>query len=889
MLKLTESAIGMLTSKYRAVLKNMRLKGAALFFTGCLLVPSPAMAAETVDFPGTPLQTYRGFLDNSLAPSGSDTGKSISLSGNIINVYNTFDQFGKVIEGFVLGAVNLLDSDIVTNNKVFFHDGTLGFGMNILGGVAENSFGSVTVRDNSVTVSGGTVQGAVVGGVADVVGVDTSFTATATNNSVTISDGTVDTVFGGQALNNAGTATATDNRVTISGNAIISDIIYGGTAETLVGTATTTSNIVTIDGGTVSYHVLGGYASSFSSGITTTTGNNVTISGGTIGGTVGDMLVGGYADSYSGTATATGNSVTISGGTISSSYILGGHTYSSSFGITSATGNSVTISGGTIGGTVGDMIIGGNAESGSLTAIAENNSVTISGGTVDSIIYGGNADSVSGVAVATDNNVTISGGTIKDNVYGGNADSGSGIAIAVNNTVTIKGSPTFVNTTLYGGRADNGLGTSADNTLNLYSAGLSVNGLYDFQNLNFYLPTTLETGETMLYIANEADITDVAVNVGIAGGSSPLKEGDGIILIDAGTLTGEPENNNADGRGMHGVTLRYEFDIEKQDNQLLATVTKVGANDQAKALLEGKLAGTLSVLRGQDMIIDQAIPSAMQAAGGQKTDTFAAVGYGNYRYETGSHIDSNGWSLVAGFAKERPDNDGGKLTHGFFFEGGRGSYDTFNSFASGDVRGNGNTKYYGVGALLRKNGKSDGKGYNYHEGSLRLGRVTTDFSAIISGVASGYDNGVPYYGAHYGFGRVANKNNGATLDIYGKLLYTHQGGSNLALTSGDPMEFSSVNSIRARMGTLYTTAPAKSGTTTYYGLAYEYEFNGKQNASTNGFGIDAPSLKGGSLIGTIGLNHKQSADSNFSLGLNLSGYAGKRQGVGVNAQFKWAF
>ena len=73
------------------------------------------------------------------------------------------------------------------------------------------------------------------------------------------------------------------------------------------------------------------------------------------------------------------------------------------------------------------------------------------------------------------------------------------------------------------------------------------------------------------------------------------------------------------------------------------------------------------------------------------------------------------------------------------------------------------------------------------------------------------------------------------------------------------------------------------------GLAYEYEFSGKQKAATNGLAIAEPSLKGSSVIGTLGFNYKKAPDSKFSAGLNLNGYVGKRQGIGVNVEFKWVF
>jgi hypothetical protein len=78
-------------------------------------------------------------------------------------------------------------------------------------------------------------------------------------------------------------------------------------------------------------------------------------------------------------------------------------------------------------------------------------------------------------------------------------------------------------------------------------------------------------------------------------------------------------------------------------------------------------------------------------------------------------------------------------------------------------------------------------------------------------------------------------------------------------------------------------------TTISYGLAYEYELAGKQQAAASGYAVDAPSLRGCSAIASIGLNYKERPDSRFSMGINLNGYAGKRQGIGFNVDFKWLF
>lgn len=58
-----------------------------------------------------------------------------------------------------------------------------------------------------------------------------------------------------------------------------------------------------------------------------------------------------------------------------------------------------------------------------------------------------------------------------------------------------------------------------------------------------------------------------------------------------------------------------------------------------------------------------------------------AAGGGKSRYSTGSHVDVEGVSMLAGLPLGN-DVGLGRLTLGVFFEGGWGSYDSHNSSAT---------------------------------------------------------------------------------------------------------------------------------------------------------------------------------------------------------------
>ena len=75
----------------------------------------------------------------------------------------------------------------------------------------------------------------------------------------------------------------------------------------------------------------------------------------------------------------------------------------------------------------------------------------------------------------------------------------------------------------------------------------------------------------------------------------------------------------------------------------------------------------------------------------------------------------------------------------------------------------------------------------------------------------------------------------------------------------------------------------------YIGAAWEHEFNGRAGATTRGFSIPAPSLRGDTGIGELGLSFKPSATIPLFFDLGIQGYVGKREGVTGSLQAKLEF
>ena len=632
-------------------------------------------------------------------------------------------------------------------------------------------------------------------------------------------------------------------------------------------------------------------------------GNSVNVTDGT----VNTGIYGGHHKATTGSAGADSNRVTISnfaGG--SALLIWGGDADASEYvagNTSSASGNSVTVSGGTFG-----SVHGGNSQSYNGPASADGNTVRVTGVTVDDISGGLAMVNMGGsTATATSNNneVIVTDSAVTYSVYGGSVVYDSARSFVSNgNRITLSGN-TSVGGGVYGGALlhdTNNYNGSTGNTLNIVnpgSGGITVSGgVKYFQHYNFYLPSSMTAGGTMLRVGGTACVNGATVNVGIDGASSPLRAGDTVTLIDAGTLDGTPANSTADGQGMQGVTLRYQFDISTAANRLLATVSGAPAvNEQTKALSEGYLSGMALVNQGADLIAGQGMDSAVKAARsgserGYGLATFGALSGGSLRYNTGSHVDVRSLSLLTGlsFGAELAP---GRMTLGAFFEYGNGSYDTYNSFSNAaSVHGDGNMYHIGGGVLGRMDFADTGPGHFYAEASGRMGNAHNEYDSSdlrdARGRKADYDSSFAYYGLHFGTGYVWNINDRASLDLYGKYFWTRQEGDSLRLSTGDPVRFKASDSNRLRFGSRFGYA-VNEYLSPYIGAAWEHEFDGKARATTNGHDIDAPSLRGDTGMGELGLTLTPSSSLPLVFDLGVQGYVGKREGVTGSLQVRFDF
>lgn len=307
-------------------------------------------------------------------------------------------------------------------------------------------------------------------------------------------------------------------------------------------------------------------------------------------------------------------------------------------------------------------------------------------------------------------------------------------------------------------------------------------------------------------------------------------------------------------------------------------------NENSKSVVETQIASLAGVITSADLLSNAGFSNASQAVqqsnaeGGSAREMvpYAAVGYGNMRQESGSHVDVQGSAFNIGFAKE-VKNGSGKLLFGPMIEYGRGSYE---SYLDDGTKGDGNTQNFGLGVMARQNNDNG----TYYEGSLRYGKLTSNYNS--GDLGADYDTDANYWGAHLGLGKVFQLNDKNSIDTYCKFFYTNQGSSSANIL-GHNVEFDAVKSKRSRLGFRFNHATSDVRSI-YAGLAWQHEFDGSACATVDGFSTPSPSIKGNSMMVELGVNvAPKSSPVSFDLG--VSGWAGKQKGYSLNANMLWSF
>ena len=634
--------------------------------------------------------------------------------------------------------------------------------------------------------------------------------------------------------------------------------IVNGTYDNVYGNGTP----ITITGGTIGY-VLGvgknGYTGDAS-------GGNVTINGNA---KVTGNVFGGYSDSK---IDVTNNYVTINNSTISND-VYGGYSNDHNSDGGNTNGYHVIINNSSATNVYGGYSLGDNKNGN-----ADGNYVTINNSTINGQVRGGYSDNVN----ANGNHVTIINSVIKDNIYGGYTESGSYVHKINGNSVTIKGYSDITHANIYGVYCDftTAQPKRGDNTLILDGWSGTTNSIHYFEKIEF--KNTTFTNGTVLNLQEQSDL-DGLENIKITNfaGGQKFKTGDTLTLIS------NTPNDSTQGQNFNataGVAVDVGGVIKQDGNNVIMTVNSTSLNKQTDLAAQTRAASAAFVNQGTDLISDSLDTISRDSNYGVKT--FAAV-YGNRsKYDVNSDIKINGWSVIAGVGNAGKFDNGSEFSWGVFYENGSGNYRTFNEFNNEFFRGDGSLVYNGGGIAARYTNKNG----VYTKGSLRAGMLKSDMdNALRDGAGNfyGYESESAYYGAHLGVGKIINLSESSDLDVYGKFFHTYTEGDSFKVAN-DEFEFDSINSDRLRIGARITSNK-ENKFSTYYGLAYEYEFNGDVDMTAQGLKAPTQSLQGSSVMAEVGFNYQPTPTSPWSFDLNMRGYAGERQGGSFNVQATYTF
>ncbi len=302
--------------------------------------------------------------------------------------------------------------------------------------------------------------------------------------------------------------------------------------------------------------------------VATAEGYTVNMDGGNV-----NRLYGGYAESTDGNATASSNIVNFSGGSVRQ--ISAGYAFTNE-GKALASGNTLNISGGIL---RGPFVAGGEAASWS-TAEASSNTINISATTLKTTYSGGQQEPESEDPDGTE----IVGGLANDLAS-------SGISLVAKNNVinlltsgmTCDGNITLMGYKFYG------TGTHSGNTLNVFGKNITVYGVKNFENMNFFLPADTASGDTMLTVTGTANLTGTTLGAAPQAGLD-LNVGDTVNLLTAGTLTTDDtlatlntEQTLAKATVPASISTdnNYTFNITKSANSIIATVTSKSSSSDS--------------------------------------------------------------------------------------------------------------------------------------------------------------------------------------------------------------------------------------------------------------------------------------------------------------------
>ena len=485
--------------------------------------------------------------------------------------------------------------------------------------------------------------------------------------------------------------------------------------------------------------------------------------------------------------------------------------------------------------------------------------------------------------------VVVSYSTV-DDVYGTGIVASGDVSARINNQTIVLDNATVVGG-VYAVSVKNGTSTRSGNDVELTNSRLQLSGTNTVGSISGFdtigLNVTEANKEKAVLTVTDADAGQMEFNgVTIEIASDDFLESSDtyqLINVEGGkyTFTGLTVKEShtfleTTYTAEDGVVLDADHGLTSE-NDLFNNKT-VKATESSKTLAESLLGTVAFINQGAEFIADEGIAALVDAAKLGEVTAFGVMQGGSTHYNTGSYVDVDGVTFMAGAGLRVNPN---WILAGFIEAGWANSA----SHVEG-TRGDGDHEYFGVGFAKRY--QTDG--VLYVDGSLRAGRATTEFAGRYGQDSASYDAKSLYMSAHVGLGAMWDLNESLKLDTYARYMVTYLDDDDVGLNNryNDKLELDSTVTHAVRAGARLL-GDFNDYASWKVGAAYEHVFDGDAESAVNSFSLDVPSLEGDTGVFELGLRIRPSLESNWAVDLGAKGYVGDREGVTGNMTVRYSF
>lgn len=485
--------------------------------------------------------------------------------------------------------------------------------------------------------------------------------------------------------------------------------------------------------------------------------------------------------------------------------------------------------------------------------------------------------------------VVVSNSTV-DDVYGTGIVASGDVSARINNQTIVLDNAT-VEGGVYAVYVKNGTSTRSGNDVELTNSRLQLSGTNTVGSISGFdtigLNVTEANKEKAVLTVTDADAGQMEFNgVTIEIASDDFLESSDtyqLINVEGGKYTFK-DLTVKESHTFIETTYTADGDVVlgngenlTSENDLFNNKT-VKATESSKTLAESLLGTVAFINQGAEFIADEGIAAMADAAKLGEVTAFGVMQGGSTHYNTGSYVDVDGVTFMAGAGLRINPN----WTMAGFVEAG---WANSASHVEG-TRGDGDHEYFGVGFATRY--QTDG--VLYVDGSLRAGRATTEFAGRYGQDSASYDAKSLYMSAHVGLGALWDLNESLKLDTYARYMVTYLDDDDVDLNNryNDKLDLDSTVTHAVRAGARLL-GDFNDYASWKVGAAYEHVFDGDAESAVNSFSLDVPSLEGDTGVFELGMRIRPSLESNWAVDLGAKGYVGDREGVTGNMTVRYSF